>query len=59
MNLEINNQKDFFKKVELSEDGVIKTVLVPKTGTDTATGNAYNFFKKIALDINGNLKIFK
>jgi len=56
MDLEINNQKDFYDKVRINQDGELQTVVVPKTGEATVAENAYNFFKRIALDENGKIK---
>jgi len=58
MDLDINNQKDFYDKVRINQDGELQTVVVPKTGAETKAGTAKEFYERIALDENGNIKTF-
>jgi len=58
MDLEINNQRDFYDKVRINEDGEVQTVVVAKTGAETKAGTAKEFYERIALDENGNIKTF-
>ena len=58
MDLEINNQREFYDKVRINEDGELQTVIIPKTGAETKAGTAKEFYERIALDENGNIKTF-
>ena len=58
MSDEIHQQQDFFDKVRLEEDGTLGTINVPKTGAETKAGTAKEFYERIALDENGNIKTF-
>ena len=58
MDLEINNQRDFYDKVRIDDNGQLQTVVVPKTGAEIKAGTAKEFYERIALDENGNIKTF-
>ncbi len=58
MDLEINNQRDFYDKVRIDDNGQLQTVVVPKTGEETKAGTAREFYERIALDENENIKTF-
>tara|TARA_R110001599_G_scaffold206290_1_gene403602 strand:- start:224 stop:403 length:180 start_codon:yes stop_codon:yes gene_type:complete len=58
MDLEINNQREFYDKVRINEDGELQTVIIPKTGAETKAGTAKEFYERISLDENGNIKTF-
>lgn len=54
----IHEQQDFFDKVVINDDGTLAVANVPKTGTEYNPNTAFDFFNKVALDENGNIKTF-
>ena len=59
MDLEINNQKDFYDKISIDEFDNVLAVKVQKVGIEKVCKNQFDFFKSVKLDENGNLKIYK
>ena len=57
--LEINNQREFYDKIVLDENGFVVIELVTQTGAEVKPLNAKEFYKLVALNENGYLKIFE
>ena len=55
--LEINNQQEFYKHVRVNEDGKLITTYTPITGTATTSLSAHDFFTRIAISEDGELRI--
>ena len=55
--LEINNQKEFYEHVVVNEDGELITTFTPIMGTATTSLSANDFFTRISLNENGELRI--
>jgi len=54
---DINNQYDLFREVRIDVNGYLIVSIVTQTGVLTPTEDANDFYKKIALNENGELKI--
>tara|TARA_R110001599_G_scaffold51792_3_gene145290 strand:+ start:424 stop:603 length:180 start_codon:yes stop_codon:yes gene_type:complete len=59
MDLEINNQKDFYDNISIDEFDNVLAVKGHKLGIEKVCKNQFDFFKSVKLDENGNLKIYK
>lgn len=58
MGEDLEDQQDFFDKVVITEGGKLGTVNVTKTGAEVKPLTAGEFFNKVALDENGNIKTY-
>jgi len=57
--LEINNQREFYDKIVLDENGFVVIELVTQTGAENNPLNAKEFYEDVALNSEGYLKIFE
>jgi len=57
--MDIDNQYDFFREVRLDTNGFVIVELVSQTGAEVKPENAKEFYKQIALNSEGELKIFE
>lgn len=57
--MDIDNQYDFFREVRLDTNGFVIVELVTQTGAEVKPENAKEFYKQIALNSEGELKIFE
>ena len=53
------NQKEFFQKIALDDNGNVIMVIVPKVLPLEKGDNQYNTFKKLQLTPEGYLKIYE
>ena len=54
----VHQQQDFFDVVRITEDGILQVVNVAKVGEEYNPNTAQDFFNKVAVDENGNVKTF-
>jgi len=57
--MKVNNQKEFFERLQLDANGNVKVVIVSKSGTDTKSTDQYDFFSKIEITDEGYLKLYE
>jgi len=57
--MKVNNQKEFFERLQLDANGNVKIVIVSKSGTDTKSTDQYDFFSKIEITDEGYLKLYE
>lgn len=51
------NKKEFMENVKLSDDGLLEVEQNTQVGSATTVENQYEFYKKIALNEDGQVKI--
>jgi len=55
---EVNNSKDFFQVVRVNTIGSIVAEIGTKTGNERTIKNAYDFFKTVVFNKNGEIKFY-
>jgi hypothetical protein len=50
-------EKEFYEKIVLDSNANIRTKIVEKTGDATKCKSKFDFFNRVKLDENNNLKI--
>lgn len=51
------NKKEFMENVKLADDGSLEIEVVTQVGVASTPENQYEFYKKIALNDDGHVKI--
>lgn len=57
--MDVKNQKDFYKKINVDKFNNVVTSKGSKVGNEKICESQYEFFKSVKLDENGNLKVYK
>lgn len=51
-------QYEFYRDVQLEDDGAVKVISVAGTGDIIVPGSEYEFFRLLELDDDGRIKIY-
>ena len=57
--MNVNNKKRFFQNIALDDNGNMIVVVNTEAGISTKGESQYNVMKKLTMDVDGKLNIFK